>query len=155
MEWPPKKGIYWDLFVNLAMAKLYECQECNLLAKVPVELTCEEHMDDEGSDDDSSPQFLVFCEGCLTSKLKQNGGRCVRQNHPNPQWQRSVAVGRSTNRLIVRCPRRVRQKTRLSNRMYCSLPPPSTLHLFFKHIHLAQYYESFYHLYLDRETEDN
>ncbi len=111
--WPPKHGLYWDLLISMAMGKPYECQECGLLSKTPVELTCPQHIEEneEGSDD-GDEGIIVFCEECLTSKIEQNGGKCPRNNHSNPSWQKSIGIAKLINQLKVRCAYKLRQTKR-------------------------------------------
>ncbi len=99
---PPKQQLFEEgynpsHFQDPELAKkLFQCGLCQKVARKAVELSCDDHGDDE--------KLPIYCELCLSKYLKENNGRCPVSKNPKATYDRSRSSRREILHLNVICP---------------------------------------------------
>ena len=97
------KGYDISLFKDQQKAKEYQCALCHHVCRNAVELSCGD--DTNGVSEDGHD--VLFCEQCLSDKLRSNGKQCpIKDRHQNVSFNPARNIRKQINNLTVCCRRR-------------------------------------------------
>ncbi len=98
-------GYNWDMVVDPSSSKpLFTCGQCKKLLKNAVDMSCQNHADDEESHS--------FCEKCVVTYMKANQNKCPVNNHENPTYVANLFIRKKVDQTKINCPRNLEIKLR-------------------------------------------